>query len=165
MHILFCNAPPPRESYYKLHSCFNFIIQSFETPVNKKASKKSIYTIKRSENTKKQYLLLWKNLLYKNLVPNLIYWAKFPLKGGIATSRSTERYKADLFFRYSVGVYLVCFRKAVQNCVRSEKPTSAATAFTESEVFRKSVFATFIFSCTNAWWMVVPVCFLNTRFR
>ena len=61
-----------------------------------------------------------------------------------------ERYKADLFSRYSVGVYLVCFRKAVQNCVRSEKPTSAATAFTESEVFRKSVFATFIFSCTNA---------------
>ena len=61
-----------------------------------------------------------------------------------------ERYKADLFFRYSVGVYLVCFRKAVQNCVRSEKSTSAATSFTESEVFRKSVFATVIFSCINA---------------
>lgn len=31
-----------------------------------------------------------------------------------------------MFFRYSVGVYLVCFRKAVQNCVRSEKTTSAS---------------------------------------
>lgn len=73
MHILFCNAPPPRESYYKLHSYFIFIIQSFETPVNKKASEKSIYTIKKSENTKNNVRCYGKNLLYKNLVPNLIY--------------------------------------------------------------------------------------------